>query len=98
MQHWFNLSDPGVEEALYDSASLRQFAQIDLGREPVPDESTVVKFRHLMGQHNLGDQLFHHVNVYLAENGMKLSGVFRADLIRKFLLYDLEITLAGSRN
>lgn len=73
MQHWFNLSDPGVEEALYDSVSLRQFAKIDLGRERVPDETTVLNFRHLMEQHNLGDQLFQHVNVYLAENGMKLS-------------------------
>jgi transposase, IS5 family len=55
VQHWFNLSDRAVEEALYDSRALRQFVGIDLGREPVPDETTVCKFRHLMEQHNLGD-------------------------------------------
>ena len=46
IQHWFNLSDPAAEEALYDSRSLRQFVGIDLGREPVPDETTICKFRH----------------------------------------------------
>lgn len=46
LQLWFNLSDPAVEEALYDSAAMRSFAGIDLGREPVPDETTVCKFRH----------------------------------------------------
>jgi transposase, IS5 family len=47
LQQWFNLSDPAVEEALYDSAALRQFVGIDLGSEPAPDETTVCKFRHL---------------------------------------------------
>ncbi len=73
MQHWFNLSDPGAEEALYDMESLRRFAGIDLGREPVPDETTICKFRHLMEQRNLGDALFHKVNAYLAENGLAVS-------------------------
>lgn len=58
MQHWFNLSDPGAEEALYDMPALRQFAGIDLGNEPVPDETTICKFRHLMENKNLGDELF----------------------------------------
>ncbi len=62
LQHWFNLSDPGVEEALYDSRALRRFAGIDLGREPVPDETTVCKFRHLMERHHLDDKWFHRVN------------------------------------
>lgn len=44
IQHWFNLSDPAAEEALYDSRSLRHFVGIDLGREPVPDETTICKF------------------------------------------------------
>jgi len=48
LQQWFNLSDPAVEEALYDSAVMRGFVGIDLGREPVPDETTVCKFRHLL--------------------------------------------------
>ena len=73
IQHWFNLSDPAAEEALYDSRSLRQFVGIDLGREPVPDETTICKFRHLMKKQNLGDQLFHLVNQYLQENGLKVS-------------------------
>ena len=73
IQHWFNLSDPAAEEALYDSRSLRHFVGIDLGREPVPDETTTCKFRHLMEKHNLGDQLFHLVNQYLQENGLKVS-------------------------
>ena len=73
LQHWFNLSDPAVEEALYDSRALRRFVGIDLGREPAPDETTVCKFRHLMEKHELGDQLFHQVNQYLQENGLKVS-------------------------
>ncbi len=48
LQQWFNLSDPAVEEALYDSRAMRQFVGIDLGREPVPDETTICTFRHLL--------------------------------------------------
>ena len=73
LQHWFNLSDPAVEESLYDSRAMRSFVGIDLGREPAPDETTICKFRHLMEKHNLGDQLFHLVNDYLKENGMHVS-------------------------
>lgn len=73
LQHWFNLSDPAAEEALYDSQALREFVGIDLGREPVPDETTICKFRHLMERHHLGDELFELINAYLQENGMKLS-------------------------
>jgi IS5 family transposase len=73
LQHWFNLSDPAAEEALYDSRALRDFVGIDLGREPVPDETTICKFRHLMERHRLGDELFQLINDYLQENGMKLS-------------------------
>ena len=47
LQVWFNLSDPAVEDALYDSAAMRDFVGIDLGREPAPDETTICKFRHL---------------------------------------------------
>jgi IS5 family transposase len=53
LQRWFNLSDPAVEEALYDSAAMRDFVGIDLGREPVPDETTVCRFRHLLEEHDL---------------------------------------------
>jgi IS5 family transposase len=47
-QHWLNLSDPAVEEALYDATAMRRFVGIDLGGEPVPDETTVCRFRHLL--------------------------------------------------
>ncbi len=73
LQHWFNLSDPAVEEALYDSRAMRRFVGIDLGREPVPDETTVCKFRHLLEAHNLGDRLFALIGEYLQENGMQVS-------------------------
>lgn len=73
LQHWFELSDPGAEEALYDSRAMRLFVGIDLGNEPVPDETTICNFRHLMETNNLGDELFRLVNVYLADNGMKVN-------------------------
>ncbi len=73
LQHWFNLSDPAAEEALYDSVSMRQFAQIDLGEKPVPDETTICKFRHLLERHNLGQQIFDLMGRYLDEQGLKVS-------------------------
>jgi IS5 family transposase len=73
LQQWFNLSDPAVEEALYDSPLMRQFAQIDLGNEPVPDETTVCKFRHLLEQHNLGGAMLEAVNVHLESRGIKIT-------------------------
>ena len=73
LQQWFNLSDPGAEEALYDSPAMRRFASIDLGREPVPDETTICKFRHLLERHDLGSALFEQVHAYLEQHGLKLS-------------------------
>ena len=73
LQQWFNLSDPAVEEALYDSRALRHFVGIDLGREPVPDETTICKFRHLLEAHQIGEQLFAQISAYLAAHGMKVS-------------------------
>ena len=73
LQHWFNLSDPAVEEALYDSRAMREFVGIDLGREPVPDETTICKFRHLLETHELGPQILAAVNAHLAEQGFKVS-------------------------
>ena len=74
LQHWFNLSDPAAEEALYDSLSMRRFVDIDLGREPVPDETTILNFRHLLDRHNLGQLLFDRVNEHLASRGLKVAG------------------------
>ena len=73
LQHWFNLSDPAVEDALYDSASMRAFVGIDLGREPAPDETTVCKFRHLLEAHDLGKNLFEEVGRHLQAKGLKVS-------------------------
>jgi transposase, IS5 family len=73
LQHWFKLSDPGLEDALYDSNALRQFAGIDLGREPVPDETTVCKFRHLLERHDLGQAIFARVGQVLQSRGFKLN-------------------------
>jgi IS5 family transposase len=73
LQHWFNLSDPSVEEALYDSRAMREFVGIDLGREPAPDETTICKFRHLLEAHELGPQILATVNAYLAQRGFKVT-------------------------
>ena len=73
LQQWFNLSDPGVEEALYDSAVMRDFAGIDLGREAATDETTICRFRHLLEAHDLGRRLFEEAHRHLEANGLKVS-------------------------
>jgi IS5 family transposase len=73
VQHWFNLADFACEEALYDSAGLRRFVGIDLGREAVPDATTLLKFRHLLEKHKLGEQLFAEVGRVLQGSGMTLK-------------------------
>ncbi len=73
LQLWFNLSDPAIEEALYDSAAMRAFAGIDLGREPAPDETTVCKFRHLLEEQQLSEPLFKAMNRHLHQHGIKVS-------------------------
>src|SRR5437016_8131976 len=73
LQQWFNLSDPAVEEALYDSLAMRRFVDIDLGREPVPDETTVCRFRHPLEAHDLGQKLFDEVQRHLAAKGLKVA-------------------------
>lgn len=73
MQHWYNLSDPAMEEALYDSRTMREFAQVDLGEERAPDESTILHFRHLMESHEFGAELLRLVNAHLAEKGLTVT-------------------------
>ena len=73
VQHWYNLSDPAAEEALYDSLSLRKFVGIDLGREAAPDETTLCKFRHLIEQHELGKAIFEEVHAHLEARGVKVG-------------------------
>jgi transposase, IS5 family len=73
MQQWFNLSDPGVEEAFYESVSLRRFAGVDLGVAPAPDETTVLRFRHLLEKHDLCGAILDAVNLHLEAKGIRIA-------------------------
>lgn len=73
LQHWFNLSDPAMEEMLYESPSMRAFAGIDLGAEPAPDETTICRFRHLLEVHDLSARMFEEVLSVLEAKGVKVS-------------------------
>ena len=73
VQQWFNLSDPGVEEALYESAALRRFVGVDLGIAPAPDETTVLRFRHMLEKHDLGGLMLEAVNVHLEARGIRIA-------------------------
>jgi IS5 family transposase len=73
MQQWFNLSDPGVEEAFYESATLRRFAGVDLGVAPAPDETTVLRFRHLLEKHGLCGAMLDAVNLHLETKGIRIA-------------------------
>jgi IS5 family transposase len=73
VQQWFNLSDPGVEELLYESAAVRRFVGVDLGIAPAPDETTVLRFRHVLEQHDLGGLMLDAVNVHLEAKGIKIQ-------------------------
>lgn len=70
MQLWFGLSDPAMEDALYDSMAMQRFAGLELGRDAVPDETTILKFRHLLEEHNLTARIFSAVNRHLGEKGL----------------------------
>jgi IS5 family transposase len=72
MQNWFALSDPAMEEALYEIASLRAFAHLSLG-EPIPDETTILNFRHLLEANDLADDILKAVNAHLARKGLLLK-------------------------
>ena len=71
MQNWFALSDPAMEEALYEIASLRTFA--GLGLEAIPDETTILNFRHLLEASDLAEDIFKQVNAHLAKKGLLLK-------------------------
>jgi IS5 family transposase len=73
VQHWFNLADEACEDALLDSTALRQFVGIDLGRERVPDATTLLKFRRLLEKHDLGGALFAKVGEVLQAHGLKVG-------------------------
>lgn len=71
MQNWFALSDPAMEEALYEIASLRSFA--GLGLEAIPDETTILNFRHLLEASDLAEDIFKQVNAHLTRKGLLLK-------------------------
>ena len=74
LQQWYNLSDPGAEEALYDIQSMRAFAGLELGRYAIPDETTILNFRHLLERHELTKAVFEGVAEHLAAKGELLRG------------------------
>jgi len=73
VQQWFNLSDPGAEELLYESAAVRRFVGVDLGIAPAPDETTILRFRHLLEKHDLGGLMLDAVNVHLEAKGIQIQ-------------------------
>jgi transposase, IS5 family len=73
VQHWFNLADAACEDALLDSTALRRFVGIDLGCERVPDATTLLRFRRLLEQHQLGQALFARVGQELQARGLKVG-------------------------
>jgi len=73
VQQWFNLSDPGVEELLYESPAVRKFVGVDLGMAAAPDETTVLRFRHLLEKHDIGGMMLDAVNVHLDARGIKIQ-------------------------
>lgn len=87
LQQWFNLSDPAMEDALYDMESMRRFAGIELGTDEVPDETTILNFRHLLERHELTKKIFAKVNHHLHERGL---------LMREGTIVDATIVTAPS--
>lgn len=87
MQLWFNLSDPAMEESLYDITPMRQFAGLSLAHDSLPDETTILKFRHLLERHDLADRMFAEVNAHLSERGL---------LLRRGTIVDATIIAAPS--
>ena len=74
LQQWYQLSDPGAEEALYDIQSMRAFAGLELGRDAIPDETTILNFRHLLEAHDLTKAIFEAVSAHLEDKGALLRG------------------------
>lgn len=72
LQNWYALSDPMAEEMLYDSEAMRHFAGIELGDDRIPDETTILNFRHLLERHGLTEAIFAEVNAHLADKAITL--------------------------
>lgn len=87
LQQWFNLSDPQAEDSIYDSESMRRFAGVELGDDVVPDETTILRFRHLLEKHRLTEAIFVAVQEHLEERGL---------LVRSGTIVDATIISAPS--
>ena len=72
LQQWFDLSDPAAEDSVYDSESMRRFVGVELGEDTVPDESTILRFRHLLEEHDLTQAIFEEVRSLLEEKRLLL--------------------------
>ena len=70
LQQWYNLSDPGAEEALYDSMTMRQFAGVSTDADVIPDETSILNFRRLLEKHQLTERLLSEINTHLCERGL----------------------------
>lgn len=72
VQQWFDLSDPAAEDAIYDSESIRRFVGVELGEEAIPDETTILRFRHLLEKHELTKAIFEEIRCFLEEKSLLL--------------------------
>ena len=72
MQLFYNLSDPAMEDSLYEIESMRRFAGLRIS-DPLPDETTILRFRHLLEKHGLGNQLFNEIGKHLESKGLRLK-------------------------
>jgi len=72
LQQWYGLSDPAMEDALYDSEAMRRFARIDLEADVIPDETTILHFRHYLEEHHLTEKIFEKTKMYLTDKGLLL--------------------------
>jgi IS5 family transposase len=73
LQQWYDLSDPAMEDALIEVATMRRFASIALITDRIPDETTILAFRHLLEEKDLGAQIFETVKAHLKANGMAMK-------------------------
>jgi IS5 family transposase len=87
LQQWYGYSDPAMEDALYEVESMRRFIAVELNEDAIPDETTILKFRRLLEQHDLAPQILATVNSYLTDHGL---------LLRKGTVVDATIIAAPS--
>ncbi len=88
LQQWFNLSDPAAEEALYDSEAMRRFAGLELTEDSIPDETSILRFRHLLEAHGLTEAIFAEVKQLLEERRLLLKAgtIVDATMIKEGLI------------